>query len=153
MVSVGYKSISRRLVLAGAFACVAAGQSAANVNALKASDLKIGPEHFLLTMQETTGSVMVDLHPFKAQLSAVPAADRPALIDSLGRRVGGLVFEELEAADARKLRELTVNLVYVTQRDEYNRPRAGGLQQLGAVQLSLGDGKITNAVASGAFPF
>lgn len=115
--------------------------------------LAIGPEHFFLTLDEPKGKVMVDLLPFKSSASNVAQADRPAFAAALGRKVAALVLEELEAADANKLTSLVIDFVYVTQRDEYEKPRPGGLQKIGTVEATIANGAVANVTSGGNFTF
>lgn len=146
---------SRRGLIAAAGFGVAAAAFSSRVLAQAPSvdGIKIGPENFILTLDTTKGTVLVDLLPFKAAVSSVAEPQRAAFAVALGRKVVDAVLQELENADAATLQELTVSFVYVTQRDEYNKPRAGGLQQVGSVKVALADGKITDVANVGSYQF
>ena len=118
-----------------------------------ADQIKLGAENFFLTLEPNSGSVMVDLFPFKETIKSVPDDKRAELAVALSRKVVALVMDELEAADQKALQKLEIAFVYATQRDEYNKPRAGGIQPIGKVMAELAEGKIKAVTPSGNYAF
>jgi hypothetical protein len=148
-----FQSLSRRALLGAATSAVVLLAMPVRAQNAEVDQMKIGPEHFFLTLDETKGTVLVDLLSFKSVVAGVAASDRPNFAMALGRKVAKLVLDELEAADAKKLANLAIEFVYVNQRDEYQKPRPGGLQRLGAVDASIANGAVAGVAVNGNLNF
>jgi hypothetical protein len=102
----------------------------------------ISEENYIATPGESDVSILLDLFPFEGEIATTPDDQRPALAEGLTRQVVELYLKELEPADAKALTSAEVMLVYVRERDEYDKPRFSAMVEIGLLKATIAGGKI-----------
>ena len=106
------------------------------------SSVAITDQNYIATPSATGVNVLLDVFQSEAALKAAPAAERATIAESLARRAVDLYLKELEDADRKAMKAADVSIVYIRQRDEYDKPMFSAMTEIGKVSLSLQDGKI-----------
>jgi hypothetical protein len=117
--------------------CCAHPTSAQNLG----GDFDLNAENLILTIEDTRVTVMIDLLPLKPIFAALPRERMEPALKTLALKVVKLVEGEMGASDFNEMKHLSARFVYVNQRDEYNKPRPGGLQTIALVETDLTEGK------------
>ena len=106
------------------------------------SSVAITDQNYIATPSATGVNILLDVFQSEAALKAAPAADRATIAETLARRAVDLYLKELEDADRKAMKTADVSIVYIRQRDEYDKPMFSAMTEIGKVSLSLQDGKI-----------
>ena len=130
----------------GAVTAMIAIVCAISVQPVRAGDLgssvAITDQNYIATPSATGVNILLDVFQSEAALKAAPAAERATIAESLARRAVDLYLKELEDADRKAMKAADVSIVYIRQRDEYDKPMFSAMTEIGKVSLSLQDGKI-----------
>jgi hypothetical protein len=107
------------------------------------STVPISDQNYIATPSANGVGILLDVFPNEAALKAAPGADRVAIGETLARRTVELYLKELEDADKKDIKTAEVTIVYIRQRDEYDKPMFSAMTEVGKVVLALEDGKIS----------
>ena len=105
------------------------------------SDIDLQPENLILTLDDASVTAMVDLLPFKAKIVALQPEQLELGMKALSLKVLKLIEDEIGTSDLGGLKHLSVRFVFVNQRDEYDKPRPGGLENIAFAEADLVAGK------------
>jgi len=98
-------------------------------------------------------TILLDLFPFEGKLKALSPSDRTQVATELALRATDIYLDGTTDEERAAVKTTSVALVYIRQRDEYNKPRFSSMAELGRAKVVVTNGKPASASVTGALEF